>query len=77
MDNLTSIFTYPYDNDLLMRKQKKIKRMLLEREDISYIEKRIAILNGSTTDDIRNILELFLLQSGIKPSFYQSEYNKF
>lgn len=75
--NLQEIFTYPYDNDLLLRKQKSIKRELLAREDISYIPSRIAILGGSTVDDIKNVLEIFLLSSGIKPTFYQSEYNKF
>lgn len=75
--NLQEIFTYPYDNDLLLRKQKSIKRELLAREDISYVPSRIAILGGSTVDDIKNVLEIFLLSSGIKPTFYQSEYNKF
>ena len=77
IENLESIFTYPYNNDLLMRKQKSIRRQLLARNSISYVDKRIAILSGSTTDDVKNILELFLLYAGIKPVFYQSEYNKF
>ena len=74
---LDEVFTYPYDNDLLMRKQKSIRRQLLARNSISYVDKRIAILNGSTTDDVKNILELFLLYAGIRPVFYQSEYNRF
>ena len=68
---------YPFDWDYILRKQKSLKRTLLARENITYIEKRIAILCGSTVDDIRNTLELFLLQSGIRPSFWQSEYNKY
>lgn len=75
--NIRDVFTYPYQNNILLRKQKYIKRQLLARENISYIPKKIAILAGSTVDEIRNILELFLLQSGINPQFYQSEYNKF
>lgn len=75
--DLQSVFTYPYDNDLLLRKQKSIKRQLLSREHVSYTPLRVAILGGSTTDDIKNILELFLLESGIEPTFYQSEYNKY
>lgn len=75
--DLAKIFTYPYDNDLLMRKQKSIRRALLARESVSYIKKRVAILGGSTTDDIKNILELFLLEAGISPTFYQSEYNRY
>ena len=39
--------------------------------------KKIAILGGSTTSEIKNILELFLLNYGIKPTFYESEYNQF
>ena len=75
--NLNHVFTYPYDKDLLMRKQKSIRRELLARTDVDYIDKRIAVLCGSTVDDIKNILELFLLDAGIRPQFYQSEYNKF
>ena len=75
--NLNRVFTYPYDKDLLMRKQKSIRRELLARPDVDYIDKRIAVLCGSTVDDIKNILELFLLDAGIRPQFYQSEYNKF
>ena len=44
---------------------------------MDYIEKRIAVLAGSTVNDVCNILEIFLLDSGIKPLFYQSEYNKY
>lgn len=75
--DLQKVFTYPYDNDFLLRKQKSIRRALLARENMAYIEKRVAILNGSTIDDIKNILELFLLEAGIFPKFYQSEYNKY
>ena len=75
--NLNCVFTYPYDKDLLMRKQKSIRRELLARPDVDYIDKRIAVLCGSTVEDIKNILELFLLDAGIRPQFYQSEYNKF
>lgn len=74
---LQDVFSYPYDNDLLLRKQKTIKRKLLESKGERRIAKRIAILGGSTVDDIKNILELFLLNNGIAPVFYQSEYNKF
>ncbi len=69
--------SYPFQNELLLRKQKSIRRELLTREGINYIDKRIAILGGSTTADFKNILEIFLLASGIRPSFYESEYNKY
>lgn len=67
---------YPFDNEYIIKKKKSIKKTLLER-DIKYIEKKIAILGGSTTSDIKLILELFLLNQGIKPSFYESEYNQY
>ena len=68
---------YPYDSDFILRKKKAIKRELLAREGIQYVEKKIAILGGSTTSDIKQILELFLLNYGIKPEFFESEYNKY
>ena len=60
----------------MLKKQKSIKRNLLQR-NISYLPKRIAILGGSTTSFIRSMLELFLLEEGIKPEFYESEYNMY
>jgi len=66
---------YPLDIDNILRKKKLIKRELLNKRDLK--EKNIAILGGSTTAEVTNILELFLLDSGIKPNFYESEYNKF
>ena len=60
----------------MLQKQKSIKRKLLQR-NITYLPKRIAILGGSTTSFIRSMLEIFLLEEGIKPDFYESEYNMF
>lgn len=68
---------YPFDADWILKKKKSIRKELLQKDDKSFIEKKIAILGGSTTNDIKNILELFLLNYGIKPSFYESEYNRF
>lgn len=67
---------YPFDLDYILTKGKKIKRKLLE-DTTGMIEKKIAILGGTTTNDIKLILELFLLDNKIKPIFYESEYNKF
>ena len=66
---------YPFDVEYLIKNKKKIKKELLLKEGL--IEKRIAILGGSTTSEIKNMLEIFLLNYGIKPIFYESEYNKF
>lgn len=67
---------YPFDADYIIQKKKSIKRELM-RDTAGFIEKRIAILGGSTTNNIKLILELFLLNYGIKPTFYESEYNQF
>lgn len=69
---------YPFDNEFILSRQKKLKRKLLENaEDQNFISKKIAILGGSTTNRITQILELFLLNFGIKPEFYESDYNRY
>lgn len=73
---MENIFEYPFNSEFILKKSKSIKKDLLENSE-NLIEKRIAILGGSTTSDIKKILELFLLHHGIKPSFYESEYGKF
>ncbi|MBQ9438965.1 MAG: HAD-IIIC family phosphatase, partial [Lachnospiraceae bacterium] len=69
-------FSQPLDTKTLLRKKKSIKKELLA-SDIVWIEKKIAILGGSTTNEVADQLELFLLHQGIKANFYQSEYGKF
>jgi len=73
---MTSPFNYPFDLSTIFTKKKSLKRQLLETAG-PWMEKKIAILGGSTTADVRNLLELFLLDIGIKPIFYESEYNRF
>ena len=72
---MNTFLEYPLDIGKILRKKKSIKKDLLKKN--SFIEKNIAILGGSTTSEIKNILELFLLNHGIKPNFYESEYNKY
>ena len=67
---------YPFDPNYILENKRKLKKQLLEDSN-SFVEKKIAILGGSTTSAIRQMMELFLLNNGIKPSFYESEYNKF
>lgn len=68
--------SYPFDGDYILKKKKSIKKALLE-ENKTFIDKKIAILGGSTTNDVKLILELFLLDNGIRPEFYESEYNQY
>ena len=76
MSEMKSYINYPFNAEYILRNKKKIKKNLLSANE-SFIEKRIAILGGSTTGEIKNILEIFLLNYGIKPYFYESDYNKF
>ena len=71
-----NLLTYPFDVAMLRKKQKAIRRELLE-QDVVLLEKRIAILGGSTTNMFRDFLELFLLDAGVKPVFYESEYAQY
>lgn len=64
---------YPFDNEYILKKSKRIKKELLALEE-KRIVKKIAVLGGSTTHDIIRVLELFLLDQGIEPVFYESEY---
>lgn len=68
---------YPFDAEEILKKKKSIKRELLTAPGESFIDKKIAILGGFTTSNIRLILELFLLDHGIRPQFYESEYNQY
>lgn len=69
-------FSFPLDYDFILRKKRSLKRELLNK-DLNFLKKRIAILGGSTTAEIKDILEIFLLDLGILPTFYESEFNKY
>ena len=70
-----SVLDYPFDNALILQKKKRLKKELLLKEGL--IEKKIAILSGSTIGEVQNILELFLLNYGIKPVFWQGQYARY
>ncbi|SFP34713.1 HAD-superfamily phosphatase, subfamily IIIC/FkbH-like domain-containing protein [Butyrivibrio proteoclasticus] len=67
---------YPFDSSYIMKKSKSLKKALLS-DGSDRIHKKIAVLGGSTTHDIIRILELFLLNYGIEPEFYESEYGQY
>jgi FkbH-like protein len=73
---MTHPLDHPFDAQQILLKRKKLRRELLG-DGVGFMDKRVAILGGSTTHDIRNILELFLLRNGIRPSFYESEYAQY
>ncbi len=70
------ILQYPFNAEKIFKNKRKIKKILSEKND-SFKSIRIAVLGGSTTSTIIDILELFLLQYNLKPIFYQSEYNQY
>ena len=61
--------------DAVLSKRKALRRKLSAREGLRPI--RIAVLGGSTTNEVVDLLELWLLQSGFAPAFYQSEYGRY
>jgi len=66
---------YPFNGKLIRRKKKFLKKELLKAENLVLI--RVAILGGSTTSEVKDILELFLLNYGFLPKFYESEYAQY
>ena len=70
-----NILDHPIDAALILQKKRALKRELSAREGL--VEKRVAILSGSTIGEIQNILELFLLEQGIRPVFWQGGYGLF
>lgn len=73
---MKNLLSHPFDNKIIMAKKRAIKKDLLSSNK-DFLKKNIAILGGSTTKDIKDILEIFLLKNSIKPKFYESEYGKF
>ena len=67
---------YPFDAEYIIAKRRAIRRRLLA-DGRPRIEKKIAVFGGSTTSDIVKTLELFLLDAGVAPSFYESEYAQY
>ena len=69
-------FHYPLDTETLLRKKRRLRRELLAQNP-HPLRKKIAILGGSTTNEVADQLGLFLLQYGIEAEFYQSEYAQY
>ena len=49
---------YPFDSQYLLRKKRAIKKELLTAEGLT--EKKVAVLGGSTTNEIVDIFKNFL-----------------
>ncbi len=73
---MNDIFSYPFDSGYLLKKQKSIRKEL-KNDGKKRIPVKIAVLGGSTANAVADQLELFLLNYGIEPQFYLSEYAQF
>lgn len=67
---------YPYDAGIIYRYKRKIKKELKAKLN-NPIQVKIAVLGGSTTHNLIELLEMFLMQYNIEPSFYESEYAQY
>lgn len=66
----------PFDGNEILKKKNKLLRQLRENT-ANAVPLRIAVLGGSTTSDIVKVLEIFLRERGIAPTFYESEYAQY
>ena len=73
---IVQMLEYPFDATQILAKRKRIRRELLDANG-AWMDKRIAIFGGSTTHDIKEIVDLFLLKNGIRAEFYESEYGQY
>jgi FkbH-like protein len=70
---MLDLFSSPV-GDILM-KRKSLRNKMSASGDLQIL--RIAVLGGSTTDELINLWELLLLGSGFRPMFQQSDYGLF
>ena len=63
---------YPFDGEALLRKKRALRRELAAQPGL--VEKKVAIVSGTTVGEVKNMLELFLMNSGIRPTFWEGPY---
>lgn len=68
-------FRFPCDAVSILRQRQSLRKELLKQTNL--MPTRVAILGGSTTTEVKSMLELFLLAHGIQASFYESGYNRY
>ena len=61
--------------DDLLVKRKGLRRQFAAQTGLQDV--RIAVLGGSTTNEVVELLEIGLLSTGFRPSFYQCEYGRY
>ena len=60
-----SCFDYPVDSQTILLKKRALRKELLQKEGL--VDKKIAILSGSTVGQIRPVLELFCCTTASVP----------
>jgi FkbH-like protein len=70
------VLEFPHDVPLLIRRRRALIRDLADADRV-FTPIKLAILGGSTTQEIGAWIELFLLERGIKATIYHSQYNKY
>src|SRR5271170_2744962 len=68
-----TIRALPFDE--IYRTRRRLRRELRTATGLAPI--RIAVLGGTTTNELVDLLELLLLADGFDPTIRQSEYNKY
>jgi FkbH-like protein len=56
-------------------RRRGLRRHLLALDGLTDV--RIAVLGGTTTNELVDLLEILLLQNGFRPAFYQSGYGRY
>jgi FkbH-like protein len=64
-----------YSLDELLLKRRSLRRTLSAAEGLKEI--RIAVLGGTTTNELVDLVEVLLLNEGFRPTFYQSDYGRY
>lgn len=72
---MTEILNYPLDGSKILGKKNKLKKELSKSK--IKVTKKIAILSGATIGYIKDILDVFLLNYGIKCEFFEGSYGQF
>jgi len=78
---MNKTFSYPFSFTEILKEKKvilnKIKEIKEKKSEHEFRKLKIAILNGSSSEEISNFLQLFLFQHNIIVDIYNSNYNDF
>ena len=69
------MFKYPLDSQNILRRRKTLRKQLVSKPGL--VSKRVALFSGTTIGEVRNVLELFLLDQGIFPDFFEGGFGRY